>query len=151
MSDHQPQNDAWKMLMPPSADLGQRLALPQHAELLDDMHHKMSAWMKRRQEALETGMHAFQKMAACKDPMAMAGIYAEWMSGSLNRIMADLHDARDHALKLVEVGQKASQTMLAAQATDAARTVQHIARAEASGAEAVKQQTEQAPFRAAAE
>lgn len=61
-----------------------------------------SNWMKRRQEALETGLDALKRMSACKTPVEAALICSEWMSGSMTRILADLEDA-----------QKATQSMFA--------------------------------------
>lgn len=59
-------------------------------------------WMTRRQEALETGLDALKRMAACKTPVEAAVIYSEWLSGSMTRVMADFEDV-----------QKASQALFA--------------------------------------
>ena len=59
-----------------------------------------SNWMIRRQEALETGLDAFKRMATCKTPLEVAVIYSEWLSGSMTRVLADFEDM-----------QKASRTL----------------------------------------
>jgi urease accessory protein UreF len=79
--------------------------------------------MKRRQEAVETGLAALQKMSASQDPALAARICADWMGGSLNRLLADMTDARDHGVRLVELGQKTVQTVLTAQAETTATEV----------------------------
>jgi hypothetical protein len=95
--------------------------MPHQSELIEQMNGLVSCWMKRRQEALETGLQAFQKMAACQDPASAAKVCADWMGGSMNRILADVSDARDRSVKMMELGQKAYQAMLSAQAQAAAK------------------------------
>jgi hypothetical protein len=99
--------------------------LAQQAALLEGMNALASAWMKRRQEALETGLEAVQKMAACQDPIVAARTCAEWMGGSVNRILDDLSDAREHTLRTMDAGQKA----LAGQAAATVAAVGEQARA----------------------
>jgi hypothetical protein len=86
-------------------------AMPQHVQMLEHMNSLMTAWMKRRQEALTTGLQAAQQMAVCQDPAAAAKVYADWMGGSLNRIMADINDTREHADKMAELSRTALQAM----------------------------------------
>ena len=86
-------------------------AVPQHAEMMASMNGLMSAWMARRQEALTTGLQALQKMAASPDPAAAGRVCADWMGGSLNRIAADLAEARAHAAKMAELSQRSWQTV----------------------------------------
>ena len=92
-------------------------------ELFEGTNALFTAWMKRRQEAVETGLAALQKMSAAQDPALAARICADWMGGSLNRMLADFTDARDHGVKLVEMGQKTMQTVLHAQAETVAGEV----------------------------
>jgi hypothetical protein len=109
MSD-QPKTDfstVFKFATPPTQ---------QQAELFEGMNALMSAWMKRRHEALETGLQALQKMSATQDPATAARICADWMGGSFNRLLADMSDAREHSLRLMELGQKSYQTLLSNQA-----------------------------------
>jgi len=74
----------------------------------------MTAWMGRRQEALETGLDALKRMSACKTPIEVAIIYGEWLSGSMTRILADLEDGQAHAVRMVGQVQEASRTLFAA-------------------------------------
>jgi hypothetical protein len=115
----------WKLVAPPPQ---------QQAELFEGMNALASAWMKRRQEALETGLEALQKMAACQDPAAAMRLYADWMAGSLSRIVADANDMREHTLKMMDVGQKT----LSAQAATTMAAVGEQARAGAAQIEATQ-------------
>jgi hypothetical protein len=92
-------------------------------ELFEGTNALITAWVKRRQEAVESGLAALQKMSAAQDPALAARICADWMGGSLNRILADVADARDHSVRLVELGQKTMQTALHAQAETVANEV----------------------------
>jgi len=96
----------------------------QQDELLQGAQQRMSAWMGRRQEALETGLDAFKRMSACKTPIEIAVIYGEWLSGSMTRILADLEDGQAHAIKMVEHAHKASKTMFAPPEVAAAESSQ---------------------------
>jgi|GEM_PF-3951144 len=69
---------------------------------MTDSPNITSAWMTRRQEALETGFDALKRMSACKTPVEAAVIYSEWLSGSMTRVFADMEDV-----------QKASRALLA--------------------------------------
>ncbi len=99
----------------------QKLAMQQQQELLQDAQQRMAAWTKRRQVALETGIDALSRMAACKTPVEMAAICGDWMSGSITRIFADLNDAQAHAAKMAEHFQKTSSALFEAQQATAAR------------------------------
>jgi hypothetical protein len=92
-------------------------------ELFEGTNALITAWMKRRQEAVETGLAALQKMSAAQDPALAARICADWMGGSLNRMLADFTAARDHGVRMVELGQKTMQTVLQAQAETVAGEV----------------------------
>ena len=92
-------------------------------ELFEGTNALITAWMKRRQEAVETGLAALQKISASQDPAVAARICADWMGGSLTRVLADMSDARDHGVRLVELGQKTMQTVLSAQAEAAGEAV----------------------------
>lgn len=86
--------------------------LQEQAEFLDETQRAMAAWTKRRQEAMEANFRTFlQSMGGCKDPAAITAAYGEWLTGSMNRIFADMNDARDEALRLAGLGQK-SMTVL---------------------------------------
>jgi len=88
--------------------------LQHQQEILEDAQQRMAAWTKRRQEAIESGIDALKRMSGAATPIAAAGIYGEWMSSSINRLLADFQDAQAHALKMAEQFQHASKTMLGA-------------------------------------
>ncbi|MBI3198589.1 MAG: hypothetical protein HYZ40_14000 [Rhodospirillales bacterium] len=98
----------------------QKMALQQQHDLLQDAQQHMAAWARRRQVALETGIDALTRMSACKTPVEMTTICGEWMSGSINRILADMEDAQAHTARMAQYFQKASSAYFASpQATPA--------------------------------
>jgi len=119
-------------------------AMPQQIEIFAAMNEFMAAWMKRRQEALDTGLEALRKMAASPDPATAGRICTDWMGGSMNRILADVSDARDQAGRMAEQGQRAYRTMLSDQAATMA-AVGEQAKAQAAQVEAVAQQATSEP------
>ncbi|MFI5033640.1 MAG: hypothetical protein ACHQPH_23375 [Reyranellales bacterium] len=98
-------------------------------ELFEGTNALITAWMKRRQEAVETGLAALQKISASQDPALAARICADWMGGSLNRMLADFSDARDHSVRMVDFGQKTVQTVMHVQAETVADEVAKAAAA----------------------
>lgn len=100
-------------------------AMPQQVRILEHMNSLMAGWMKRRQEALTTGLQAAQQMAACQDPATAAKVYADWMGGSLNRIMADISDTREHADKMAELSRDALQAVSGQAAATMAAASEH--------------------------
>jgi hypothetical protein len=82
----------------------------------------MVAWTKRRQEAMEASSRTFHAICGCKDAGAMTIAYAEWLTNSMNRIFADVNDARDEALRLAEIGRKSVAALLRPIADAAAST-----------------------------
>ena len=100
-------------------------ALPQHVQMLEHMNSLSAAWMKRRQEALTSGLQAAQQMLACQDPATAAEVYADWMGGSLNRIMADISDTREHADRVAELSRTALQAMSGQAAATMAAVSEH--------------------------
>lgn len=122
MSDGaKPETTTWKFAMP-----------PQPIEMVEHMNGLMAGWMRRRQEALATGIQALQQMAASPDPTAAARTYADWMGGSFNRIRADIDDAAAHTLRMAALTQSACQTVSEQAVTtmvaagEQARTVQPL-------------------------
>jgi len=99
----------------PNIDTRQ-IAREQQHELFESAQQRMTAWMNRRQEALETGLDALKRMSACKTPVEMAVIYGEWLSGSMTRVLADVEDGQAHAVKMAEHLQQASRSVLASPA-----------------------------------
>jgi Phasin protein len=95
--------EAWQMPM--------KVLLEEQAALLDEGRKTSAAWMKRRQEATEAGLQAFGALAGCRDPGAAAAICSEWLKGSMDRLMADMNDARDEAARLAEIGQRSAMAL----------------------------------------
>jgi len=104
---------AWHFAVPSPIDAlnGQKAALEQQLALVEDAQSRMSDWLKRRQQALETGLDAIQRMSACKDPAAAVAVCGEWVSGSLNRLYADMHNASDQVMRATEFWQRTSQAV----------------------------------------
>jgi hypothetical protein len=78
------------------------------AELLDETWKMWGAWMNRRQEAIDAAFRMFDTATHCEDATSVIGVYSEWLAGNMKRIIADLDDARDEALRLAAIGQKAA-------------------------------------------
>lgn len=84
--------------------------LHDQAELLDETQKMMAAWTKRRHEGMEAGVRALQKLSSSKDASEMAAAYSEWLTSSMNRIIADMMAAHDGALRLANLGHSALTT-----------------------------------------
>jgi hypothetical protein len=129
---------AWPFVLPNVAETFQfqmRAWLQEQAELLDETQQIMAAWTKRRQEAMDASFRTFQAISGCKDAGAMTTAYREWLANSMNRIFADLNDARDEALRLAEIGQK-SVAALFRPIADAAASTKNTVSSTAAGSEA---------------
>jgi hypothetical protein len=100
---------AWPFNFPDmtmTMDAQMRAFMDRQGELLDETQKLMTAWTKRSQAALEEGFRTFQAACACKDPAAVAVLYGEWLKTSADRLLADLTDTRDEALRFADIGQK---------------------------------------------
>jgi hypothetical protein len=105
---------SWPLIvqnMPPAVQVHMDAWFHEQAGLFDEMQKMMGAWMKRRQEAMEAAFRTFQRASNCKDAGALAACYGEWLTGNVNRIIADLDDARDEALRMGEIGQKSAAAL----------------------------------------
>lgn len=80
--------------------------VPEQAEWFEESRKMMGAWMKRRQDAMESGLKTLGAIAECRDPGQVAALYNDWYKGSLERLMADMNDARDEGAKLAEISQR---------------------------------------------
>ena len=65
----------------------------------------------------------------------MTTAYPEWLTNSMNRIFADVNDARDEALRLAEIGRK-SVAALFRPTADAAVSTKNTVSSAAAGTEA---------------
>lgn len=77
--------------------------MEEQAELLSATQEMIGAWTRRRQEAMEAAIRAAQTISTSKDFGAVAQAYSEWFTGSMQRVQADLADARDEALRFAEM------------------------------------------------
>ena len=80
--------------------------------LFEAAEKKAAAWMDRRQVAFESGLKAWSELCACKDPVSAAAIWGGWLSGSMNRVAADIRDVQDFAIKAAAVGQLTAKAMV---------------------------------------
>jgi hypothetical protein len=85
--------------------------LHDQAELLDETQKMMSAWTRRRQEAMESGFRTLKQISASRDMAEMAEAYSEWLTSSMGRIMADMMAAQEGALRLARLGQSAMSNL----------------------------------------
>ena len=100
---------AWPFALPnvsPSVEAQSRAWLEGQAELVEHTQEMMAGWMKRRQEAVESLFHALRELNGCRDLTGAAAVYNEWLNGSMRRAMADMNEAREEGLKLIEIGQR---------------------------------------------
>jgi hypothetical protein len=108
---------AWPFVLPNVAETFQfqmRAWLQEQAELLDETQKIMAAWTKRRQEAMEARSRTFQAISGCKDAGALTTAYREWLANSMDRIFADLNEARgENTLSSTAAGMEARRTKAA--------------------------------------
>jgi hypothetical protein len=100
----------WPFTLPNATDLLQarmKTLAEGHSELLDETGKAMTAWAKRRQEAIGEASRTFRAVCACKDPAAVMAIYRDWLTGSMARVFDDVADARKQVFRLAEIGHKA--------------------------------------------
>lgn len=92
--------------LPATLQLQTQAWLEEQAELMEATQKMMAAWTKRRQEAIEASFRMIQSLYGCKDFGDAASLYSEWLGDSMKRVVADINEARDEALRLIEIGQK---------------------------------------------
>jgi hypothetical protein len=80
--------------------------LDEQVELLEETRKIAAAWTKRRQEAMEAGLQTFQTMCSSQNLGDMTAAYGDFMSNTMKRILADINDSREEALRLTQIGQK---------------------------------------------
>ncbi|HZB92789.1 MAG TPA: phasin family protein [Stellaceae bacterium] len=114
MSD-QAKPATWPFALPSLADAMQRQMdtwVKEQSALLDETQKTLARWTKRRQEAMEATSRTFQAILGCKDAGGLPAVYNDWLTGSIDRLVADMHDARDETLRLAEFGQKSMAALM---------------------------------------
>ncbi len=96
---------------PEALQVQMEAVLHDQAELLEETQKMMAAWTKRRQEAMEAGFCALDKVSKSKGAGDMAAAYGEWLTSSMGRIMADMLAAQADALRLAELGHTAIRAL----------------------------------------
>lgn len=71
-------------------------------KMLSHMEQLTRAWFEHRHEATKSAMQAALKMADSKDPVEIATIYQQWMTGSMGRIAADGRDMGQHVTTMLQ-------------------------------------------------
>jgi hypothetical protein len=107
---------SWPFMMPTMTDAAQlhlETWFKEQAALLGEMQKAWTAWLTRRQEAMEATSRTFQMMLGCRDIDAMAAAYGDWLTGSMDRLVADISDAREEGLRLADFGQKSLAALMA--------------------------------------
>jgi hypothetical protein len=116
---------AWPFMlpaMPEAAGPQTETWFKEQAVWLNEMQKAWAIWLLHRQEAMEATSRTFQTMLGCRDVGSMAAAYGDWVTGSMNRLMAEMNDAREEALRLAECGQR-SVAALMQQGTQGTGTV----------------------------
>lgn len=92
--------------VPDALQLQMDTCVKEQTALFEGTQKTLARWMKRRQEAMEATSRTFQAMLGGRDAGALSAAYNDWLTGSIDRLVADLNDARDETLRLAEFGQR---------------------------------------------
>lgn len=103
--------------------------LREQSDFLDRTQKLVAAWTKRRHEGMAAAIRTFQKFQGCQGVGDMAAAYGEWLNGSMGRIMADMAEARDEALRLAAVGEKVMAALSSANGGKVASSETAVVRA----------------------
>ncbi|WP_102108021.1 phasin family protein [Oceaniglobus roseus] len=76
------------------------------AEWLEGSRTLWASWLQRRQQALETGLEALGRIGACRTPSQMSAICDAWVTGSMERLAADMNETRDLMARLADHAQQ---------------------------------------------
>jgi hypothetical protein len=97
--------------MPEALQVQMEAWFDEQAALFGETQKMLGALMKRRQEAMDAAFQTVQAACNCKDAGSLAEVYGDWLTSSVNRIKADLNDAGDEALRLVEMARKSAAAL----------------------------------------
>jgi hypothetical protein len=98
--------------MPDAAGLQTETWFKEQAASFNEMQKAWAIWLVRRQEAMEAASRTFHTMLGCRDIGSMAAAYGDWLMGSMNRLVAEMNDAREEALRLAEFGQRSVAALM---------------------------------------
>ncbi|NLS20429.1 hypothetical protein HGP16_28275 [Rhizobium sp. P40RR-XXII] len=99
--------EAWQM---PTKILSE-----EHAELLEEGWTITTTWMKRRQATIDAAMKAADVILHSRNPVVITTAYSDWLTGSVDRLMANLNDACDHSVRLAQIGQESAMAFFSLQ------------------------------------
>lgn len=99
---------SWPFALPNPADMGMSAAwgLQHQGEFIDRMLGNMTAWIKRRQDAMAVSLRAVSAVCAARDTSQVMAAYREWLKGQHDCLIADIAGVRDETLRWAEFGQK---------------------------------------------
>lgn len=75
--------------------------LKDQVELMEGMEGTLQAWLKRRREASESTLRAVRQLSGCTDMNAAATIYQEWVTGNVDRLLADVAATRQQTMRVM--------------------------------------------------
>jgi hypothetical protein len=85
--------------------------LQEQAELLDEARQRMEAWTRRRRDAMQASRRTLCGRAEAE---ALAASYGDWLAASMDRVLSDMADARNQALRSAETMQRSLGSRVAA-------------------------------------
>jgi len=138
---------AWPFAAPQMAHVFQTLA----QELFDEAQKTIASRMNRLQKAMESSFRSFQALCSCKDSGAFASAYSEWLTQTMNFMVAEMNETRADALRWAEIGQKAIAAPFRSQGQEAGRGAASLAGAAKEPGQSKGSRTERAQDRSAAE
>lgn len=106
---------SWPLVSPEVAEtlrMQFQALLEEQAEFLAETQKAMSAWTKRRQDAMQANFRTFTSMGASLDPETLNAAYNEWLTSSMSRIFEDMEDVRKEALRAAGAGRRSVAAIL---------------------------------------
>ena len=74
--------------------------LASQADLLDAVHATMSVWLTRQSEGAAATLRTMERASKSTDPVEFAAAYGEWLSGSVERLIAEIACVRQQTMAL---------------------------------------------------
>lgn len=76
--------------------------LKAQADLLASVETTMTAWLRRRHEAVQETQHLVARLRTTSDPAEFMNAQQEWMSGAFRRLTADAAACQSAAQEIVD-------------------------------------------------